>query len=66
MMNTDTAATAPTTRTLGARVAVNDPKWHRHGEVGTVVTVNRKTIRVQMSDDPIDVVVGSPLYFVTV
>ena len=47
--------------TLGARVAVNDPSWHRHGEVGTIVKINRRTVRV-LADNG-DTIVGAPDYF---
>lgn len=49
---------------LNDRVAVNDPTWHRHGDTGTVVKVNAKTIAVQMDSSPVDVVKGAPVYFV--
>lgn len=46
-----------------ARVQINDPSWHRHGDTGTVTKVNLRTIRVQMDSHPNDVVVGAPNYF---
>lgn len=49
---------------IGDTVSINDPKWFRHGEVGTVVKVNRVTIRVQMGAT--DWVTGGKVYFTKV
>ncbi len=50
---------------VGQRVSVNDPSWWRHGEIGTVVKVNRVTIRVAMNS-PHDTVSGGKAYFLPV
>lgn len=46
---------------VGDQVRVNDPGWHAHGAVGTVVKVNRKTVRVKI--DEVTTVVGAPQFF---
>jgi hypothetical protein len=47
---------------VGDRVSVNDPKWYKHGAVGTVVKVNKVTLRVRLDGEPTDVV-GAHQYF---
>lgn len=49
---------------VGDTVSINDPKWFRHGEVGTVVKVNRVTIRIQLGAH--DWVTGGKGYFAKV
>jgi hypothetical protein len=60
-MNTATS-TQTIPATVGMRVRVESPGWYRHGQTGTIVKVNRKTIRV-LVDGIGDTVVGSPIYF---
>lgn len=48
---------------VGDTVRVNDPGWWRHGHVGTVVKVNRVTIRVSMTEAPHGTVMGGKVYF---
>ena len=62
-METTSTQTQSVPATVGMRVRVESPGWYRHGNVGTVVKVNRKTIKVQMDSNEVDVVVGSPIYF---
>ena len=50
------------TAEVGDRVQVNDPTWHRHSRVGTVVKVNCATIRVRLDGETTDTI-GSPIFF---
>jgi len=64
-MNTTTAtATQTIPATIGMHVRVECPGWYRHGTTGTIVKVNRRTIRVLVDGSDIaETIVGSPLYF---
>jgi RNase P/RNase MRP subunit p29 len=53
---------------VGDRVIVRDPSWHYDGLKGTVVKVNKVTLRVQTDPEPSSnfppgIVVGGMEYF---
>lgn len=51
---------------VGDRVKANDPTWVYHGIEGTVLKVNKKTVRVQIGtlhDGHPETALGSPVYW---